>query len=99
MLPGNRPSGQLALQSGASFNQTANLQCRKQTSTQANRVSSMRLFSDITANQIIPQALSSGSSWWQTCMYLRMTENMNYLLYLSNENLKETADRLMMRAW
>jgi len=96
LLPGNRPSGQLALQSGASFNQTANLQCRKQTSTQANLVSTMRPFSDITANQIIPQALSSGSSWWQTCVYLRMTGNMDY--YLSKENLKETVDKLILHA-
>lgn len=97
MLPGNRPSGLLALRSEASFNQTANLQCRKQTSTQANLVSTMRPFSDITANQIIPQALSSRSSWWQFGCVSAHDRGYGLFVYSSNEILKETV--YMMHAF
>ena len=60
LLPGNHPTGQLLLQQRDSFNHLANLQCKKQTRAQLNLVSTMRPFSDITANQIIPKALRSG---------------------------------------
>lgn len=41
-----------------SFNHLANFQRKKQTRPQHNLVSTMRPFSDIIANQIIPMALS-----------------------------------------